>query len=38
MLRNALYENYAPPSINNLKLYAKIVFLALLIITVVWYV
>jgi hypothetical protein len=38
MLRNALYENYAPPSIRNLKLIAKIVFMILLIITVVWYV
>jgi archaellum component FlaF (FlaF/FlaG flagellin family) len=38
MLRNALYENYLPPSINNLKINAKIVFLALLIITIVWYV
>jgi hypothetical protein len=38
MLRNALYENYAPPSISNLKFYVKIVFLALLIITVAWYV
>ena len=38
MLRNALYENYLPPSINNLKINAKIVFSALLIITIVWYV
>jgi len=38
MLRNALYENYSPPSIRNLKNYVKIVFLALLIITIVWYV
>ena len=38
MLRNALYENYLPPSINNLKINAKIVFAALLIITIVWYV
>lgn len=38
MLRNALYENYLPPSINNLKINAKIVFIALLIITIVWYV
>lgn len=38
MLRNALYENYSPPSIRNLKFYVKIVFLALLIITIVWYV
>ena len=38
MLRNALYENYLPPSINNLKISAKIVFSALLIITIVWYV
>ena len=38
MLRNALYENYSPSSIRNLKFYVKIVFLALLIITVVWYV
>lgn len=38
MLRNALYENYSPPSIRNLKFYAKIVFLVLLIITIVWYV
>jgi hypothetical protein len=38
MLRNALYENYLPPSINNLKINAKIVFVALLIITIVWYV
>ncbi len=38
MLRNALYENYAPSSIINLKFYAKIMFVVLLIITVVWYV
>lgn len=38
MLRNALYENYSPPSIRNLKFYVKVVFLALLIITIVWYV
>jgi hypothetical protein len=38
MLRNALYENYSPPSIRNLKFYVKIVFLALLLITIVWYV
>jgi hypothetical protein len=38
MLRNALYENYLPPSINNLKINAKIVFVALLILTIVWYV
>lgn len=38
MLRNALYENYSPPSIRNLKFYVKIVFLALLIITIVWYI
>jgi hypothetical protein len=38
MLRNALYENYSPPSIRNLKLYAKLMFLVLLIITIVWYV
>ncbi len=38
MLRNALYENYLPPSVNNLKINAKIVFVALLIITIVWYV
>jgi hypothetical protein len=38
MLRNALYENYVPPSINNLKINAKIVFASLLIITIVWYV
>jgi hypothetical protein len=38
MLRNALYENYLPPSVNNLKINAKIVFIALLIITIVWYV
>jgi hypothetical protein len=38
MLRNALYENYSPPSIRNLKTYARIVFVVLLIITIVWYV
>ena len=38
MLRNALYENYLPPSINNLKINAKIVFAALLVLTIVWYV
>lgn len=38
MLRNALYENYSPSSIRNLKMYAKIMFLVLLIITIVWYV
>ena len=38
MLRNALYENYLPPSINNLKINAKIVFVALLILTIVQYV
>ena len=38
MLRNALYENYSPPSVRNLKMYAKIVFVVLLIITIVWYV
>ena len=38
MLRNALYENYSPPSIRNLKMYAKIVFLVLLVITIAWYV
>jgi hypothetical protein len=38
MLRNALYENYLPQSINNLKINAKIVFAALLILTIVWYV
>lgn len=38
MLRNALYENYSPPSIRNLKFYAKIVFVVLLLITIVWYV
>lgn len=38
MLRNALYENYSPPSIRNLKFYAKIVFLVLLVITIAWYV
>lgn len=38
MLRNALYENYVPPSINNLKINAKIVFASLLVITIVWYV
>lgn len=38
MLRNALYENYSPPSIRNLKLFSKIVFLVLLVITIVWYV
>lgn len=38
MLRNALYENYSPPSIRNLKVYARVVFMALLIITIVWYI
>lgn len=38
MLRNALFENYVPPSITNLKINAKIVFASLLVITVVWYV
>jgi hypothetical protein len=38
MLRNALYENYSPPSIRNLKLNARLVFLVLLLITIVWYV
>lgn len=38
MLRNALYENYSPPSITNLKLYAKIVSVMLVVITIVWYV
>ena len=38
MLRNALYENYLPPSINNLKINARLVFISLLIITIVWYV
>ena len=38
MLRNALYENYLPPSINNLKINARLVFVALLILTIVWYV
>lgn len=38
MLRNALYENYSPSSIRNLKVYAKIMFVVLLIITIVWYV
>lgn len=38
MLRNALYENYSPPSIRNLKLQAKLVFLVLLCITIAWYV
>lgn len=37
MLRNALFENYEPPSISNLKTNAKIVFALLLVITVVWY-
>lgn len=38
MLRNALYENYSPPSIRNLKFYAKIVFLVLLLLTIAWFV
>lgn len=38
MLRNALYENYSPSAIRNLKFYVKIVFLVLLLITIVWYV
>lgn len=38
MLRNALYENYSPPSITNLKFYAKIVSVMLIVITIVWYV
>ena len=38
LLRNALYENYSPPSIRNLKLSARLVFLILLVITVVWFV
>lgn len=38
MLRNALYENYSPPSIRNLKWTARIVFLLLLVIAIVWYV
>lgn len=38
MLRNALYENYSPPSITNLKFYAKIVFLCLLLLTIAWFV
>jgi len=37
MLRNALYENYAPPSIRHLKLFAYVVFRALLCLTVFWY-
>ena len=37
MLRNALYENYAPSSILNLKFYARIVFVVLLVLTAVWY-
>lgn len=38
MLRNALYENYSPPSIRNLKMFVKIIFLLILLITIVWYV
>lgn len=38
MLRNALYENYSPPSIRNLKMFVKIIFLFILLITIVWYV
>jgi hypothetical protein len=38
MLRNALYENYSPPSIRNLKLQAKFVSVVLLVITIAWYV
>ena len=38
MLRNALYEDYSPPSIRNLKYTARIVFLLLMVITIVWYV
>lgn len=38
MLRNALYENYAPPSILNLKRYGKILFMMLIVITIFWYI
>jgi hypothetical protein len=38
MLRNALYENYSPPSIRNLKVFSKVVFLVLLLLTIAWFV
>ena len=38
MLRNALYENYSPPSIRNLNLNGRLVFVVLMIITIIWYV
>ena len=38
MLRNALYENYSPPSVRNLKLNGRIVSTVLLTITIAWYV
>lgn len=38
MLRNALFENYVPPSIVNLKINARVVFFALLALTIAWYV
>lgn len=38
MLRNAIYENYSPPSIRNLNLNGRLVFVVLLILTIVWYV
>ncbi len=37
MLRNALYENYSPPRIRNLKISAKLVMGVLLVITVLWF-
>ena len=33
-LRNAVYEHYSPPSIRNLKIYARIVYMILLLITI----
>ena len=38
MLRNALYENYSPPSIRNLRLNGRLVIIVLLIITIFWFV
>jgi hypothetical protein len=38
MLRSALYENYSPSSIRNLKVYSKVVFFMLLLLTIAWFV
>jgi hypothetical protein len=38
MLRSALFENYIPPSIQNLQINARIVFVALFVLTLFQYI